>query len=176
MRAVCVCFFLCLAAAAFGEDGGSVVKNGGFEQGLDGWLGKREGVAIAQDFRYSDAAGLRLLGNPTGRVGQVQYLPAMKPNTAYRVRYAVKTKDIVPNKEMPEYKWGTCGAYVNVWAGKGKNLWFPARSLEGTMRWTVLGFDFESGEKADVTFYIRIEVRGTTGTAWFDDVVIEEAR
>ena len=153
----------------------AVVTNGGFEEGLKGW--SVSGVILPdEEFFYSGKAGARLEGNPKGQVLLTQILPKLKPNTKYHLKFLVKTKDVVPNKQGTYYSCGVVGAIVNVYCGKNKNLFFPNKAFTGSMPWTVQGFDFTSGEMGEgiAPSYIRLFLWESAGTAWFDDFVIEE--
>jgi len=155
--------------------GSNAVKNGGFEDGLRDWH-LPPGAKLDEVFKYSGKASLRLEGDPTNRLGLTQYLPTLKPNTRYRLRYAIKTRDVIPNTNGPVYFCGVYGAGLNIWAGKGRNLWFPAGSvITGNTRWIVMGFDFDTvPNQSSGTYYLRIDLRNASGVAWFDDVDIQE--
>jgi len=153
------------------------LKNGGFEDKLKSWsIGKGEGLAWDEDFRYSGHASLRVEGKELGTVVATQYLPELNPNTRYRLTFVVKAKDIVRNPKGPYYHYGTSGAFINLWVGMGKNLYFPRNALlAGSVRWTPLGYEIDTGDRAPShPFYIRAGIMDATGTAWFDDIRLEE--
>ena len=155
--------------------GSNAVKNGGFEDGLRDW-NLPAGATLDELFKYSGKASLRLEGDPSNKLSLTQYLPTLKPNTRYRLNYAIKTRDVIPNTNARWYFCGVCGAALNVWAGKGQNLWFPTGgAITGNARWTVMGFDFDTApNQPSGKYYLRIDLAHARGMAWFDDVDIQE--
>ena len=156
----------------------NIVKNGGFEKGLEGWHNwwrKGGKFKIDRDMKYSGKASLRIEGEFNSKVGVAQYLN-LKPNTRYRLKYVIKTKEVVTNPECP---WArVAGAGITVWTGE-KALFLPrgTRAFIGTNRWVSQGEDFETTElKEGHRYYIHMHIIGASGTAWFDDVVIEEIK
>ncbi|MBN1671631.1 MAG: sigma-70 family RNA polymerase sigma factor [Kiritimatiellae bacterium] len=163
---------------------GNVVRNGGFDERDDRkkaapahWASEHLGTRMVLDrrFRYAGSAALKVEGDITNSVKALQQLAGLKPNTRYRLRFAVKTENIVPDKGNRYYDWGACGANVTVSAGKGVKVSFPRRaSYVGSKRWTPQGFVFESGELAGERPSLSLGIYHASGTAWFDEVALEE--
>jgi len=155
--------------------GSNAVKNGGFEDGLRDW-NLPAGATLDELFKYSGKASLRLEGDPSNVINLIQYLPTLKPNTRYRLNYAIKTMNVIPNTNARWYFTGVCGAGSKVGAGKGKNFWFPTGcAITGNTRWTVLGFDYDTvSNQPSGRYYLRIKLANASGVAWFDDVDIQE--
>ena len=102
--------------------------------------------------------------------GVQQDLPALKPNTRYRISYYLKTKDI-------QVKEKTGGAGIGI-RDKGNN-WLPGNRIRGTNDWHYLSFDYTTSDSANVGknyAVIQCIMSGvkTGGSAWFDGVRVEE--
>ena len=97
-----------------------------------------------------------------------QYLPALKPDTKYRLSFYVKLRDVKPVKAGG----GVC---ANIW--DDANRWFPAHNwLTGTMDWTFQSYEFKTGKGTNqkVKSSLSLRILNAGGTAWFDDVRLEE--
>lgn len=96
-----------------------------------------------------------------------QPLPALKPNTKYRLTFYVKTEDVKPEKARG-------GVKVNIW--DDKNRWFPDNSFTGTIPWTKQGYDFTTGPQTNIKSksYINLLISSAQGTVWFDDIKLRE--
>lgn len=88
------------------------------------------------------------------------------PNTAYRVKCMVKTKDV---KNKNEYYYG--GAQIAI-----RDSLECSKSVTGTTDWTELTFMFNSKnrETIDIGFRLGGYDEMSKGTAWFTDFKIEE--
>ncbi len=99
-----------------------------------------------------------------------QYITGkLKSNTKYRISFKVKLENVV---QMSKSASGFC---VNIW--DDANRWFPkGRWLAGTMDWTYLSFIHKTSAKAGnaKVSYIHARLMNCTGTAWVDDISIEE--
>jgi hypothetical protein len=97
-----------------------------------------------------------------------QGLPALKPNTKYKLTFYVRIDDIKPVSPRG-------GVRVNIW--DDKNCWFPDNSLTGTMPWTKQGFEFTTGPKTNDgknNSYLKLLILKAEGSAWFDDIKLRE--
>ena len=129
-------------------------------------------------FEGDGTAGVRVMLDARGD------LPAMKPNTRYRLSYFVKTEGVEP---LP-LNGGGGGVSVNVW--DDRNHWFPSSasnprgaSFTGTMDWIYQEFEFTSGpltnnrdpSKGKIHHsYLNLHRLYASGRVWFDDVRLEE--
>jgi hypothetical protein len=134
------------------------------------WLGK---YVIDDQTYVTPPCSIRFSGNETGVVSFYfgrNGLPALKPNTRYRLTYFVKTKDVEPRMMYG----GGGGIAVNIW--DDHNRWFPSKNLfTGTMDWIFQKFEFTSGpDVAKHRPYMFLHRLHAAGTAWFDDVRLEE--
>lgn len=100
-----------------------------------------------------------------------QYLPRLRPDTKYVLTYFVRAEGLEPGQgesgQAP-------GAFVNIWAARGWNSFFPMNGHHGTFAWTKQSVSFETPPDAgrDKPCYIRMTLRHLKGKAWFDDVRI----
>ena len=101
-----------------------------------------------------------------------QYLTGkFKSNTTYRISFKVKLENVV---QMNKSASGFC---INIW--DDANRWFPrGRWLAGTMDWTYMSFTHKTSAKAgdSKVSYIHARLMNCTGTAWVDDISIEEIK
>ena len=103
-------------------------------------------------------------------VGQY-FTGKLKSNTTYRISFKVKLDNVV---QMSKSASGFC---VNMW--DDANRWFPrGRWLSGTMDWTYMSFIHKTSAKAadSKVSYIHARLMNCTGTAWVDDISIEEVK
>ncbi|MHB9139644.1 MAG: carbohydrate-binding family 9-like protein, partial [Victivallaceae bacterium] len=161
----------------------SIIDNGDFAAPLQGrmlgqWYGPlakdiKPGQSFSIDKMTSVKGGqsLKLTNQGPGKVGFVQYLPQMKPNTRYRVSCYVKTENIKP---LGNFVGGVC---IRVFSDK--NHFFPANWYTGTMPWEKCSVEFTSGPKSNIInekSYLCLNIINADGTAWFDDVKICEVK
>ena len=127
---------------------------------------------IDRDTFVSPDRSLRMVSTNNSVVA-MQYLdgkngrPAMKPGRRYRLSFNLKLKDMTPN--------GRGGVRFVINDGVNNN--FPkANSIVGTSDWTHYVYEFTPGPQtnAKTPAYVRIRIDGAAGTAWVDDVRIEE--
>lgn len=89
----------------------------------------------------------------------------VKPTEKYKVTCWAKSENIPadPNK---------AGANISIW---GTNT-VISKDIKGDSDWSMLEFYFEStnSDKADLTLGIGSYARDNTGTAYFDDVIVEK--
>ena len=162
----------------------NVVKDHSFSMPL-GYRGKKKGVwncapkflnnsCIALDSEQSMLGSRSLKLTQTENAGKYfgvqQDLPALKPNTRYRISYYLKTKDI-------QVKEKTGGTGIGI-RDKGNN-WLPGNRIRGTNDWHYLSFDYTTSDSANVGknyAVIQCIMSGvkTGGSAWFDGVRVEE--
>ena len=123
---------------------------------------------------------IRFEGDSTGAV--TQYLQGrhgtapLKPNTRYRLSYFVRTENVEPRTMYG----GGGGIAVNIW--DDHNSWYPGKNFfTGTMDWIYQEFVFTTGPHTNIPFggrknesYLWLHRLNAAGTAWFDDVRLEE--
>ena len=153
--------------------GRSILLNGTFDRDLAGWAGKGE---IDHAHMVTGGGSVKIVADGPKGGGISQMLNAgaqrLKPNTRYRLSYFVRYENVVPAK-----KGG--GVYSNVWT-EGQN-WYPLNHCghTGTADWIYQEQVFTSRpEKGEHGGYdacsLSLCLRDATGTAWFDDVRLEE--
>lgn len=134
---------------------------------IGGWIGdKSNTAAVDSEICVSAPFGMRLQSEEGATV--MQYLPALKPATKYRLSFFVKLQDVKPLKAGG----GVCANLYD-----DANRWFPAHNwLTGTMDWTFQSYEFTTGKNtnAKVNSYLRLRLMNASGTVWFDDVKLEE--
>ena len=131
----------------------------------------KEGQFITLDASTSPEPGgksIKLQNKGDESLALTQGLPALKPNTKYKLTFFVKIDDIKPVSPRG-------GVRVNIW--DDKNCWFPDNSLTGTMPWTRLGFEFTTGPKTNDgknNSYLKLLILKAEGSAWFEDIKLRE--
>ena len=102
------------------------------------------------------------------RMSAGQKIPALEPDTKYRLSYFIKTE----NLQSP----GGAGAFLYFTKVKGKA--FPGTQLAGTHPWHRLTFEFvtppDTGK--DAVPVLGLWIWNAQGDAWFDDVRLEKVR
>lgn len=97
-----------------------------------------------------------------------QQLPALKPDTNYRLSAYIKIKDIVPSANGG-------GACFNIW--DDINHYYPVSgTYTGSMPWTRQVFFFKTSSITNkkTAAYFNLILKKCQGSAWFDDVRLEE--
>ena len=133
VTALAVIAFLAMAAGTslFSQDApavprpSAIVRNGGFDEKWTGWSATNQGT-LDEKVVYEGAASLRMDSTSfADGMGPVQYLD-LKPGTRYVVSFAIKLKDVVPNRKDRYYPYGSCGAYLQFWGGYYRTRIFSA--------------------------------------------------
>ena len=91
----------------------------------------------------------------------------VKPNTNYRVSGWIKTQNVVPENANS----GSAGANLSIYG-----TWTHSPGLLGTQNWTYVTVDFNSGNSSQAQIAVRLGYWSdtVTGTAWYDDVKIDQ--
>ena len=146
-----------------------IMENGKWKGGWIAEINKKNPIKIEVDTTQfiTPPAAIKLEGT---NVSLVQYLPELKPDTKYRLSFYVKTENVKPLKK-------TGGVCINIW--DDKNKWFPSYNyLTGTIGWIFQSYTFKTGKNTNVSVksYMRLRIMHAEGTAWFDDVKLEELK
>ncbi len=156
-------------AAAEMVTAAGVVPNGSFEKSTGdapvGWKGQTYSGRARFEYVEGGRTGKRCVmitsrgGADAGWLGTI----VVKPNTRYRVSAWIKTEDLDAGSGK--------GALLNV--HNIQPLQTPA--VSGTKDWTKVEVEFDSGGNAVVQVNCLFGGWGrSTGTAWYDDMKIEE--
>jgi hypothetical protein len=134
-----------------------------------GWIAEKNKFTNKSSLDFSEQVSLPAAIKMEGENAMLlQYLPTLKPNTKYRLSYYVKLKDVKALKRGG----GVC---VNLF--DDRNRWFPNYNyFTGSNDWIYQSFEFTTGKNANVKIkpYLRLRIFNAKGTAWFDDVKLEE--
>ncbi len=129
------------------------------------------GVKVSHDFNTFVAGPSSLRMESEGNsIAVRQNLPTLKPDTKYRVSFFVRLENI-------QKKGRFSGVMLNIM--DDKNLWFPTTALMGTIPWTYQEGVFTSGPNtndAKHRSYLLLYLMGASGTAWFDNIKLEEIK
>ena len=139
-------------------------------QWIGGWIGEKPDAEnkCALDSTVFASAPYAMRLQTTKDINVTQYLPELKPDTKYRLSFYVRLQDVKPLKAGG----GVC---ANIW--DDANRWFPAHNyLTGTMDWTFQSYEIKTGVNTNkkVRSYLCLRIMNASGTAWFDDVRLEE--
>ncbi len=166
-----------IAMLALAVSGRELIKNGNFEQQLEGWTvpswikNAATPILDSADMPGAGKASLKLVGGDGKLPAIYQSLKFLPGVTKYKVSFQVKTEKM--------NDWGYIAFYVsddktkkryyakNVGAGgAGKNSSIPWTKIEGEME--------VPAEAAGNPGKLNLIFGGkTTGTVWLDDIVIE---
>ena len=97
-----------------------------------------------------------------------QDLPLLKPNTKYKISFFVRLEQV-------EKKGRFSGVCLNIM--DDKNLWFPSTFLLGTIPWVYQETEFTSAPNTNDPAhrsYLLLYLMGASGTAWFDQIKLQE--
>jgi hypothetical protein len=145
----------------------TLVKNGSFEDGQNGWKfqtwTKMATVKVDTAEKHQGQASL-CIENAAGDDSAVTQKVTVKPMTRYRLHGYIKTKGV-------EMEKGNTGANLCL-----QGAFQRTEALVGTRGWTKVSLDFESGPLDAVTIMARLGFYSNMakGTAWFDEIVVEE--
>ncbi|MYN17890.1 hypothetical protein GTP81_14110 [Rugamonas sp. FT107W] len=164
--------------------GATIVSNGGFDKGTEGWY--LFDTSVRYDNSEQNGAVKLDQTDPAGRARLHRPFSNLKPHTAYRMSFSVKTQNYdaplrvqiyAPEKddkqtEIPLYLsrnylgWGTAN-------GKWNN---QANAIATTQDWTRYNIDFNTRDYDGFRLYIGAWSNGTTktGYALIDDIDIRE--
>lgn len=165
-----IIFAFCLC---YGEN---IVKNGDFEKigagwGLSKWTGSKAVFEFDSTEVHSGKNSLKIVN--TGSKDYQTFIAQtikVKPDTRYRLSFFLKTENVVPRP-----KAGLNGAGVYVASGKilfagASGRW---KMCTGTNDWKKYETTFKTGpDMKKASFYLNLNY--STGTVWYDDVVLEE--
>lgn len=95
-------------------------------------------------------------------------LPKLKPNTRYRISYYLKTKDL-------RGKIGA-GAWINF--SKTRGMAIPRTRILGTTPWHRISVEVKTPADTGKNYLppLCLWVWSAKGTAWFDEVRIDEVK
>lgn len=143
----------------------NVLSNGDLNGGkTDGWGARRYGGGGSAEFTLSKDGGLK--GTPCLMVTSEKKADAgwaasvkVKRNTRYRLGGWIKTKDVEGS-----------GTMFNV-HGVGHRT----KGVRGTTDWNEYSIEFDSGNTTEIVIHALFGgYGGQTGTAWFDNIYVEE--
>ncbi|NLF93567.1 MAG: DUF4838 domain-containing protein [Oligosphaeraceae bacterium] len=105
---------------------------------------------------------------PGASIGQT-LTGMLKPDTRYLISAQIKLENVV------KLKPSAAGFCINLW--DTANRWFPQHNwLSGTMDWTHLSFVHTTPPEIapNSKSYLNVRLMNCSGTAWIDDVSVEE--
>ena len=118
-------------------------------------LDTKEFLTGGQSLRFDKPLSGRILANQKYKG---------KPNTKYRLSFYVKTENVVP---------GQLHVGAGSWIQAGKKVMpYPNPRVHGTTEWIRQATDFETDDGG--AYSIGLWNWYSSGTAWFDHVVLEE--
>lgn len=149
------------------------VVSGGEMETLSGWKldPVPDGASIELDRREKMEGGSSVrigCGKYVDRCAVTKYFadPVFKPNTKYRISFFMKLEGVESSSG---------GVYAELFDGHTW-IFFPNPSMKGSVDWVYQSYDFKTSAEFDAgsqQYFHFIMIRGL-GTAWFDDLRIEE--
>ncbi|MGQ9733033.1 MAG: hypothetical protein ACUVX8_17380 [Candidatus Zipacnadales bacterium] len=145
----------------------SLITQGTFTGTLEGWEIGHGNVALDEEVGHEAAGSVRLTQSSILQSPLIPYAQQF-----LRVAFWIKTEGVVRGKEP----WNVaCGQVV----------WYDAERKEvshqdlgltaGTTDWTFYEGRYFKEEKEEIAFFrVRLALWEAQGTAWFDEVVVEE--
>ncbi len=163
----------------FGAKPANIVPNGNFEvidpktKRAASWsYWSKKGMKCTLDDRTFISGGrslrLELDGTARGNVCAGIRLPGLKPNTRYRISYYLKTKDLV----------GKIGAGTWIYFTQSIGMPLPRNRILGTNPWHRVCVEFKTHANTGKDYVppLGLWIWNAKGTAWFDEVRIDEVK
>ena len=164
---VLVFLFLFVTPMVFGQSG-NLAPNSGFEQGTNSWVVRS--AQIDKSVKHSGKSSLRYTTEDAKNYKVIVTHIPVKGGESLRFSVWVKGLDIQP----AQFGKKGAGIYLHAYDENNKSLGGSnPPTPSGTFDWTKVEGLYEVPAKARkiaISLYI---VKGNTGTAWFDDVIVE---
>jgi hypothetical protein len=137
---------------------------------VEGWIGSnKETPTLDETIFVTPPTSIKLVSKASQASVSYWSLKKLVAGKRYKLSYMVRLKDVKPLKRGG-------GVVVNLW--DDANRWFPSSNrLTGTMDWTRQTFEFTAAKNTNQgkrPATLRLRFVNAIGTAWFDDVSIEE--
>ena len=168
MRRVCLYFFLAfLIPWTVGAAAGNLVENSGFEAGIGSPWSSNSPTHCSSDSETFHDGSRSLRVSVTGTTGKVWMAQSFQvtPGESYNVGAWVKTEDVHGTGAKIFIEWSSSSAWL------GGEYGFKA--MNGTQDWQYTGLTVTMPEDATTATVFVSMWEGSTGTAWFDDVMVE---
>jgi rhomboid protease GluP len=148
-----------------------LIKNRGFEAGLEGWttypVGPPARFEFDSDVAREGRQALRVTAPQPTDTGCYQDV-MLKPARWYCLKGWVRTRGL---NALGARCWGT----FSVCHAGGNNLVAKADNYGGDTEWTQVSIPFRSPDGGAIRIYVHFAGWGrATGTAWFDDLRLAE--
>lgn len=146
-----------------------MIRNGSFTLPFNNMRAWNAKTVTRDTGNYISAPASLFLDTTKGRSDTHQFIKGYKPNTRYRISFAMKTENIKPVRS------GTSGACIKIQDKNGHQIWVP-KPVIGTTGWIRYSQEFTSADKIYPNVGMSVWIYNGTGKAWFDDFVIEEIK
>ena len=157
----------------------NIVPNGNFEQvdpkskkAVNWSYWPKKGIKISLDTRTFISGGhslrMELDGTVKGNTSAGCRMPGLKPNTKYRISYYLKTKDLV----------GKVGAGAWIYFHHSVGMPLPRNRILGTNPWHRVCVEFKTPANTGKDYVppLGLWIWNAKGTAWFDEIRIDEVK
>jgi hypothetical protein len=148
-----------------------LIKNRGFENGMEGWttyvVGPPPRFEFDADVAHEGRQALRVTSAVATDAGCYQDV-VLKPGQLYRFSGWVRTRGL---NSRGARAWGT----FSICRGGGNQIIATEASHSGDTEWTEVCIPFRAPDGGQVRLYAHFAGWGpATGTAWFDDLKLVE--
>jgi hypothetical protein len=149
----------------------NLLRNGGFEQALDGWAGLawQPGAVFAPDgTRAFAGSGSALVASAAANDARLLQAVSVEPGVPHRLSGWLQARDVAAEPGA-----GEVGANLGL-----DGTWLHSEALLGTTSWTYRSLVFNPGSAGEVTVAARLGHWGAaaSGSAWFDEVRLERVQ
>ncbi|MBI4024483.1 MAG: DUF4838 domain-containing protein [Verrucomicrobia bacterium] len=181
---------ICFGRIVFTEKGEApaaapnLIRNGSFEDssftptdGYGGWGGQGMVFDGAESWSGEKSFKLSVSASDPAQTSAIaqRFSDKIRPNTEYVFTYCVKTSDITPLPEAGERDFVGIGAEVYLLTPEEGWRPCPQRFIVGTHEWRKYGMRIKTGKGTHPEACVCFVMKKCTGTAWIDDVRLEEA-
>ncbi len=130
-------------------------------------LTDRHNVKLDKEVFFTAPQSLKLSSDDNYILAEERVYAQLKPNTQYRLSCMVKLQDVVATKAGGGFR-------LNI--TDSTNAMYPRNPMTGNCDWTYLSFIHKTPMelKEAKSFFLRIWLMNAKGTAWVDNVSLEE--
>lgn len=159
----------------------NLILNGGFEDALEFWYNPKKEIEVDEKIYHSGMASGRIAGE-VGKIKSAAHLNVLiDPKSSYTLSIYIKTANITTadggvsiwvqqSTRTEGLEWKSLG-YIT--SGKKDHRLIATK---GTHGWEKFEYEIKSEDinPNTSTFYIYVSLKDSEGTAWFDDLKLEE--
>ncbi|MCD6360108.1 MAG: hypothetical protein J7M38_04525 [Armatimonadetes bacterium] len=170
MRTALAVLLVALGSVAWAQqEGGNLITNPGFEDGLEGWDERGKPIVRDEEVRFTGRYSCKSVGSADLRYPDFHWVKSVdipaRPNTGYRFSLMMKAS----------FTAGTMSPSIREVGEDGKTTAYhtAVKLSPGDYDWHAVSRDFYSTGRAH-HFQVYLIFRDVIGAAWYDDIKLVE--